>query len=103
MDNVQDHRTGGTPPDTTPLYALPMIKSLKSEIERVREHWGKEKHDHRQTRFWRKFYVRVLAVVSVLAVPGWLFISAIVFHPSGGFAYIWEVLVSMWPWYVSWI
>ncbi len=102
MDDVQDHRTGGTPPDTTPLYALPMIQSLKSENERVREHWGKEEHDHSKTRKWRKFYVWTLVVVSVLAVPGWLYIVAIIFHPEGGFAGIWRSFKTLWQWHVGW-
>ena len=80
-----------------------MTESLEEKLKSARELWGKEKFDHSKTRFWRKFYVWILAVVSVLAVLGWLFISAIIFHPKGGFAYIWKVLAFMWPWYVRWI
>ena len=49
-----------------------MTESLEEKLKSVRELWGKEKFDHSKTRFWRKFYVWTLVVVSVLAVPGWL-------------------------------
>ena len=80
-----------------------MIESLKSDIKFFQELWGKEKFDHSKTRFWRKFYVWTLVVVSVLAVPGWLYIGALIFHPNGGFASIWRSLKSLWPWYVGWL
>ena len=103
MDDVQDHRPGGTAQGMTLSDAQQKIESLKSDIKFFQELWGKEKYDHRKTRFWRKLYARVLVVVSVLAVPGWLLIGAIVFHPDGGFADIWGWFKFMWQWYVGWL
>ena len=79
-----------------------MTESLEEKLKSARELLGKEKFDHSKTRFWRKFYVWTLVVVSVLAVPGWLLIAAIVFHPEGGFAGLWTSLKSLWQWYVGW-